>query len=275
MEFKFSNIQILDELQNIENKYYNISDKMINTEIEIQNLENDIENEKKQLEELTCKFDKINQNLNDNAEKLSILNNELPHLQNEFTHLKKELDNKKKCVYNAKLKEFQQYILNLDLKDCLIKKLYNDTSTVKLLDEYCSSKKDFLILKNQFWLKNNRTYVSLIITASNNYIDAEKTQPTMTELKQNSGKIVHLINCNRLNPLLKEIELIDKENKSLAEGSIFAFNCPYLIGGQTSLNRTGYGCEWIGGGDYIEGTLYGEVTDFMVVGILIGSYLSW
>lgn len=92
----------------------------------------------------------------------------------------------------------------------------------------------------------------------------------MTELKKNSGKGLNSVSCSRLNPLKKELLQIDKKNK-LKNNEIYAFDIPFLIGGQTSSNRTGYGCEWLGGGDYIEGTLYGEVTSFMIVGFIVNS----
>lgn len=156
----------------------------------------------------------------------------------------------------------------MEAKDVFSCQLRNNTLTVDLLDDYCDSKKDFLILKNQFSLLNNYGYVSLIITPHYREMKTENTQPTMTELKQNVGKRISNISCLRLQPLLKEIQNIDNTYEKISRGSKFAFERPFLIGGQTSDNRTGYGCEWIGGGDYIEGTLYGEVTDFMVVGII-------
>ena len=44
------------------------------------------------------------------------------------------------------------------------------------------------------------------------------------------------------------------------------------LGAQTSENRTGYGWEWdwsFGYGDYVEGTFYGEVTDFYITYIVV------
>lgn len=38
---------------------------------------------------------------------------------------------------------------------------------------------------------------------------------------------------------------------------------------QTSWNRMDYGCEWLGGGDWVEKTLYGETTDFYITGIIL------
>lgn len=38
---------------------------------------------------------------------------------------------------------------------------------------------------------------------------------------------------------------------------------------QTSWNRMDYGCEWLGGGDREEKTLYGEATDFYIDSVVL------
>lgn len=54
----------------------------------------------------------------------------------------------------------------------------------------------------------------------------------------------------------------------------YRFSTPFLLRAQNSSNRTGYGWEWDwsgGYGDYTEGTLYGETTDYFFVGAYISS----
>ena len=58
----------------------------------------------------------------------------------------------------------------------------------------------------------------------------------------------------------------------------FRFSKPYLLRAQNSSNRTGYGWEWdwSGGiGDYTEGTLYGETTNYFFVGVYLTTGYSY
>ena len=41
------------------------------------------------------------------------------------------------------------------------------------------------------------------------------------------------------------------------------------LGGQTFMNQTGYGSEYEGDMLVHEGTLYGEVTDFQIIGVIV------
>lgn len=53
---------------------------------------------------------------------------------------------------------------------------------------------------------------------------------------------------------------------------------PFHLRAQNKRNRTGYGWEWDwsnGYGDYIEGTLYGETTDYVFAGIYISSSYTY
>lgn len=240
----------------------------------ISELEEEIKNGEKEIKKLSDQLDTLKKKVEDKKSELLELNTKLPKKEEELEKLRKVIDEEEDHVKAIKRIEFQNYVLNMKKKGIFAFKLSNSTSTVNLLDEFCASKKDFLVLKDQFAAYNNTGYISLIITPRYQNIEVEHTQPTMTELKQNVGKQIHNISCPRLQPLLKEIDKINRENNPISKGSKFAFERPFLIGGQTSANRTGYGCEWIGGGDYITGTLYGEVTDFMVVGIIFEGY-SW
>lgn len=168
---------------------------------------------------------------------------------------------------------FKKYVSTLHKKNTFSRQLNKDTKTVDLLDDFCSSGKDFLLLRNQFYLNSYYYTASLIITRKYNEFDYDKTQPTMTELKQAAGKSISKVSTYRLLPLINKIKEIKKEIIDLDEEQIIIFEKPFLIGGQTSNNRTGYGSEW-SYGVYFEGTLYGEVTDFMVVGIKIGNKYS-
>lgn len=270
--FKFTvSNEHIDEIE----EYYEELNMEISDNLDrIYELEEEIEDGNEKIEEFISKVESIKKKLMNNTQELSKLKNELPNKQKQLDEFKDIIDGEEKRIETARREAFQDYVLGMKLSDAISCKLRSNTSTVDLLDEFCSSKKEFLILRDQFSVHNNSGYVSLIITPRYQEISVEYTQPTMTELKQNVGKGIHYISCARLQPLLAEIDKIDMKYKSIPKESKFAFECPFLIGGQTSDNRTGYGCEWLGGGDYIEGTLYGEVTDFMVVGITFEGY-SW
>lgn len=92
------------------------------------------------------------------------------------------------------------------------------------------------------------------------------TQPTMTELKTNGDKSINAVFPERMMPLIEELRKYDY--KKLSFGSKLQFKKPFLFGGQNSNNQTGYGWEWEWGDCVYEGTLYGEVTNFLIVGFI-------
>lgn len=150
----------------------------------------------------------------------------------------------------------------------LVKILYRDTKTVDLMDEFEDSKKTYLKLFHTF--KYDIFYdINLIIAQ----VPREKTyviyddQPTITELKSCIGK--RLSDCKIPKRMRYMAKIIAKtlENEPVVEYKNIPLIEPCLLGAQSSANRTDYGCEWIGGGDWIEKTMFGEVTDYLVVGV--------
>lgn len=75
------------------------------------------------------------------------------------------------------------------------------------------------------------------------------------------------------NHIKEELLLVNIED--YVDRDIFIkFNKPFHLRAQNKRNRTGYGWEWDwsgGYGDYTEGTLYGETTDYIFSGIYISS----
>lgn len=198
------------------------------------------------------------------------LNSIISSLKSDYSNLKSKLEAETNKLDNSRLTAFKSLITNITIEQCMVCEIKPNTKTVNLLDEFCSSNKDFLILKNAFYFSRNRTFVSLIISRKFYGLDIENSQPTMSEIKKEYGKNVSYLEATRLQPLRKTLQNLD-QSKSFSDGEIFAFDVPFLIGGQTSSNKTGYGTTWYGWGDYIEGTLYGEVTDFILTGIITNS----
>ena len=270
MLFKYSNKILEKEIDDLKDQCYKINSNIRNDKWNIDYLNDEIDDQEEELKNMEEQIIKIKKEIREKKNKLSNLKNSLPAKNKEYIVLEKKLDEKKVVLNNEIHSEFKKYVLSIQDKQCYTVQLYPDTATIDLLDKFCSSRKDVLILKNQFWLPNNRVYASLIVTPYYSCINSERTQPTMTELKKNVEKNINTVSCYRLTPLKQELSKIDKNNE-LNNSSTYVFDTPFLIGGQTSNNRTGYGCEWIGSGDYIEGTLYGEVTNFMIAGFIVNS----
>lgn len=57
--------------------------------------------------------------------------------------------------------------------------------------------------------------------------------------------------------------------KNVKYGKVVPFEKPCILGGQTNRNRIGYGWEYNGSDLVYEGTLYGETTKFLIIGVII------
>lgn len=72
-----------------------------------------------------------------------------------------------------------------------------------------------------------------------------------------------------------QLELTDEiVTKYKDTDKFYRLKKPYHLRAQNSFNRTGYGWEWYwsnGVGEYTEGTLYGETTDYIFSGVYISS----
>lgn len=65
-------------------------------------------------------------------------------------------------------------------------------------------------------------------------------------------------------------EIINLKESRIKTGAQLAFEYPCLLGGQTFDNQTGFGSEFYGNELISEGTLYGETTDFIIIGVIVG-----
>lgn len=62
--------------------------------------------------------------------------------------------------------------------------------------------------------------------------------------------------------------------RRIKEKDIIELNPAIVLHAQSSINRTGYGWEWEWDRLVYEGTLYGETSDFPIVGIYINYYIE-
>ena len=167
----------------------------------------------------------------------------------------------------------QNAIYSLNKDNTLYKVLNGNTKTTPIMDEFYYSDKKFLVFYDVLLYYFECFYdVHFILTK---YVKDLKTAninpPTLTELKRSSGKAVISNQFpDRMLPVINHIQAIcNQNNPNDQEKIIIPFDTPFPIGGQTFNDQEGYGCEWIGGGDYIEGTLYGQTTSFLIGGIII------
>ena len=152
----------------------------------------------------------------------------------------------------------------------LTKHIFNDTRTIELLDEFEGIGDnnpyvyEMLEIPSAIYLWKNKKYISLSLVVKRCRASECVGDITFTEFKQE--KVADLKNY-----VSKQITDTVVE-KYQGKREIFYFEKPYHLRAQNSSNRTGYGWEWDwsgGVGDYVEGTMYGETTDYGFVGAYI------
>ena len=104
----------------------------------------------------------------------------------------------------------------------------------------------------------------MIVTRNCGDVIKEGLQPTMTNIKKWEDD-------GRIQPLTNAIIWALEEQETVIEGGVYPLGQPHQIGGQTKRNQTGYGSIYHRGVLCSQGTLYGEVTNFLVVGVKVES----
>jgi len=160
--------------------------------------------------------------------------------------------------------------------DELVTYISNDTKSVSLLDKFEGYGEGApayrrIVVKNTgyAWVLGlkNEAGINLVIerSRSHDYVG----DITFTEFKQDKDHNLREFLRQEINDEIAE--------KYLDKDEFYRFSKPYHLRAQNSSNRTGYGWEWDwsrGYGDYTEGTLYGETTDYVFVGAYISSRWS-
>lgn len=199
------------------------------------------------------------------------LENDLPNLEQEYSVAEEEYNSKEWELEEFKKEDIGNLISRLSKSNSQEVTISPATKTTKIMDNFSNSDKIFLVFRSAYYI-DDRKKISLIgIRKFNNPPHCHNECPTMTELKQSFGSsIKHVLNkCpDRLYCMLKEISEYLK-NYKVASGDKIAFETPHTFGGRTSSNLVNLGCEWTGGGDYEVNTLYGEVTEFLMIGFII------
>ena len=244
----------------------NLIDKIINYDFvnnTINTLEYDLYNLKNILNQIIDKIDDVEDDIYELSSKIE-----------EIDEKKEEINAfKSGAPISSNLTKYFKAIEDVkNKKNIFIGELNKNIKTTELLDGFYESKNDFLILRNQFYLDKNKCYISMILT--NLYIDAEYINeeftfyndiPTFTELKNSKGKSVFINQISRMNDLASELIDYDLFHE-IKTGDFINLSKPYIVGGQNKYNRIGYGNIYSDGILIKEGTKYGEVSYYFVLG---------
>lgn len=151
--------------------------------------------------------------------------------------------------------------------------------SIDLMDEFEDGDYDFLEMQHWFWVKDSkerdfsftdnagRFYISLMVSKVRNRNKALcKYEPTMTELRQMQH---HGLTLDEYYEEGTIDSIIRDACKVWRKNEFIELSTEICLRAQTSWNRMDYGCEWLGGGDWEEKTLYGETTDFYITGIIL------
>lgn len=178
-------------------------------------------------------------------------------MQKDVNLLVNTIQKTKKEIQKIVDNDFRNFINTMTDKNTITRYLSSNTSTTPIMDKFYNDKnKDFLVLRGIFLGKD------LVITKGYNNVTIENIEPpTMTELKKFSSRYIP----KRIRPL---VEILNKyDNSKLKYGQKIQFDTPLPLGGQTYANQTGYGWDWTNGYG-IEGTFYGETTQFFIIGFI-------
>lgn len=152
--------------------------------------------------------------------------------------------------------------------------------SIELMDEFVDGEYDFLELKNWFSVTDSRNrgfsvydnsgrmQISLIVSKEriNPQTPLCEYEPTMTELRQMKSHHIFLDHEYDKESMSYSIRIACEKWK---KDEFIPLPIDICLRAQTSYNRMDYGCEWLGGGDWEEKTMYGETTDFFIVGIIL------
>ncbi len=191
------------------------------------------------------------------------IRNKIRTLEDKINTKEKEIESLKKQIKDeqallAELIEYEK--LPLETRT-LTRYIDYDTRTVELMDEFESeTEKGFrkyqrLIIVNYFFSSVGHYQFIVERLESKNTVG----NITMTEFKQKEWNgLIDYAN--------KEITKKSKISE-LKENEEVIFEVPFLLRAQNSSNRTGYGNEYCGEELIYEGTLYGETTSYVFVGV--------
>lgn len=247
--------EIIETKRNLDNEIIDLP--FIYSEAE--DLEKDILSIDKKIASLTHKRENKVKKLTEFKAKLEGKN--ITQLRKNSNTLGEKIQDKETEIQRIVDEDFKSFINNMTEENTMECYLFSGTSTTPIMDKFYNDKdKDFLVLNGIFHGKD------LVITKKyKNITVADVLAPTITELKTFRPSRIP----ERMRPLWNIISQYD--NSKLKLGQKVQFDIPLPLGGQTYANQTGFGGKWDwtdGYGSYTEGTYYGEVTTFLIIGFI-------
>lgn len=194
---------------------------------------------------------------------MKYINRKIEQKEAEIMALKEKLLMWQKC-----LNDLEEYENSSIEEKTLIKFISSDTATVDLMDEFESVTEEgfrkYVRLINRKRESCKFGWYCFIIERLG---DREAIGDiTMTKLKKGpSSDLIQYINSQIEKAL---------NGQKIKEPEEILFDTPYLLRAQNSSNRTGYGSEYNGYDLIYQGTLYGETTEYAIVGVMFSKNIS-
>ena len=252
----------LGDLKDSERKLsYVIDDEKSSAE----HIENTIDSLQETLFDLNSLLEKHENEISEIADKIKYADEELSDIDQQLADKKKQLDK----LINDELCKKSLTVNNNNSYFASVKKT---TSTTPIITAYCKSDKEFMVLNAGMRLSEYKKFSYIIVRSNKTIVGVQENVPTMSELKSVADKSISGVNIPRMQYLKNHIIDAAGKYKNLTPNLIIPLSEPCPLGGQSDFNQTGYGWEWdwsYGIGDYTEGTYYGEMTGFSVIGIRI------
>lgn len=156
----------------------------------------------------------------------------------------------------------------------LVAAVYDTTRTMDILNKF------------EGLVENGKPYERLVIANGNRVnissrywmhyvVERSKNKDYVGDITFTNFKLGHIGELwSHIKNELEHVNIEDYVDKN----EYIKFKKPFHLRAQNKRNRTGYGWEWdwsSGYGDYTEGTLYGETTDYVFSGVYISSNYTY
>lgn len=256
---------IADEVEDLKDTERKLSYVITDEKSSVEHIENTIESLQETLSDLNSLLETHEDEISDILDKLKSKDKELADMDQQLADKKKQLD---KLLNDELCKKS----LTVNNKNSYFASLKKNTSTTPIVTEYCKSDKEFMVLNAGMRLPEYKKFSYIIIRSNKTIVGIQENVPTMSEIKSVADKSISGVSIPRMQYLKNHIIDATSKYKNLTPNLIIPLSEPCPLGGQSDFNQTGYGWEWTweyGIGDYTEGTYYGEMTGFSVIGIRI------
>lgn len=261
--FKSQRDSIADEVENLNDNERRLLYIVEDEKLSVEHIENTIDSLQETLSDLNSLLETHKVELSDVSDKVKNKEKELADIEHKLANKKKELD---KLLNDALCKKS----LTVNNKNTYFASVRKTTSTTPIITEYCKSDREFMVLNARMRLPEYQQFSYIIVRNNKTIVEMQENVPTMTEIKSVADKSISGVSIPRMQYLKEHIIVAASQCKNLTPNLIIPLSEPCPIGGQSDFNQTGYGWEWSYGiGDYTEGTYYGEMTGFSVIGIRI------